>query len=173
MDRNVDQLNSEFERLDSAGLLTARARAKQSREKDYHTRNGITKEPIFKKIDLTKMLPPLHYQICSLDHIENLAYRINTPAEKFLNQKRVMGKGGPRQTKATIKAIDDSKKALIKEAKTTCGLLLDSPNGAGTAGSTDGANNARDFFSEKLREKVLDLFKVDARDRAKLKQILR
>ena len=29
------------------------------------------------------------------------------------------------------------------------------------------------FFSEELREKVLDLFKVDARDRAKLKQILR
>ena len=173
MDRNVDQLNSEYVRLDSAGLLTAKARAKQSREKDYHTRNGLTKEPIFKKIDLTKFLPPLHYQICSLDHIENLAYRINTPAEKFLNGKRVMGKGGPRQTKATLKAIDDSKKALIFEAKTTCGLLLDSPNGAGTGGSTDGANNARDFFSEKLREKVLDLFKVDARDRAKLKQILR
>ena len=56
MDRNVDQLNSEFERLDSAGLLTAKARAKQSREKDYHARNGITKEPIFKKIDLYHFL---------------------------------------------------------------------------------------------------------------------
>ena len=71
------------------------------------------------------------------------------------------------------KAAEAYGKEIGDEAKTTCGLLLDSPNGAGTGGSTDGANNARDFFSEELREKVLDLFKVDARDRAKLKQILR
>ena len=174
MDRSVDQLNSEYDRLESAGLLTDKARAKQSREKDYHTRNGITKKPIFKKIDLTKMLPPLHLQICSLNHIENFAYRINTPKKKFKNNKRVMGKGGPRQTKELKKAIKDSKNNFIAEAKKPpLGLLLDSPSGVGTGGSTDGANNSRNFFSEKLRENVLDLFKVGARDRAKIKQILR
>ena len=84
-----------------------------------------------------------------------------------------MGRGGPRQPKETLKAIGESKKKLIKEAKETLGLLLDSPNGGGNGGSTDGANNSRQFFSEKNREKVLDLFKVDARDRAKIKRILR
>ena len=79
MDRNIEQLHSEYIRLKNEGLLTAKARAKQSREKDYHTRNGITKEPAFKKFDLTKMLPPLHYQICSLNHMESFAYIINTP----------------------------------------------------------------------------------------------
>ena len=172
MDRNGD-LQSEYERLESAGLLTKKARAKQSREKDYHARNGVTKPPIVTKIDLRKMLPPLHYLICSLNHIENFAYRINTPVAKFKNNKRVMGRGGPRQTKATLKAIGESKKKLQKEAKETVGLLLDAPSGGGNGGSTDGANNARKFFSEKIREKVLDLFKVDARDRAKIKRILR
>ena len=38
---------------------------------------------------------------------------------------------------------------------------------------TDGANNARDFFSENNREKVLDLFKVDDVDREKIRRILR
>ena len=172
MDRNGD-LQSEYERLESAGLLTAKARAKQSREKDYHARNGATKPAIITKIDLTKFLPPLHYLICSLNHIESFAYRINTKLEKFLNKKRVMGRGGKRQEKETMKAINESKKKLIKEAKETIGLLLDSPNGGGNGGSTDGANNSRQFFSEKNREKVLDLFKVDARDRAKIKRILR
>ena len=69
MDRNIEQLNSEFIRLNDAGLLTDKARAKQCRQKDYHTRNGITKEPVFKKLDATKMLPPLHYMLCSLRHI--------------------------------------------------------------------------------------------------------
>ena len=69
MDRSVEKLNSDYIRLNNEGLLTAKARAKQSREKDYHTRNGLTKEPIFKSIDCTKMLPPLHYLICSLNHI--------------------------------------------------------------------------------------------------------
>ena len=82
MDRNIEELNSEFIRLENEGLLTASARAKQSREKDYHTRNGITKKPAFKVIDLTKMMPPLHYWICSLNTMEDFAYIINTPLGK-------------------------------------------------------------------------------------------
>ena len=172
MDRNIEQLNNDFERLESAGLLTAKARAKQSKEKDYHTRNGLTKKPIFKKIDLTKVLPPLHFRICSLNHMENFAYIINTPLKKFPNKKRVMRKGN-RKGDDCKDAVVQSKKKLIKEAKTTLGLLLDSPNGGGNGGSTDGANNSRIFFSENNREKVLDLFKVNARDRAKIKRIIR
>ena len=38
---------------------------------------------------------------------------------------------------------------------------------------TDGANNGREFFSEKNREKVLDLFNVDDEDREKIRRILR
>ena len=82
MNRNIQELNSEFIRLENAGLLTKSARAKQSREKDYHTRNGITKKPAFNVIDLTKMMPPLHYWICSLDTMESFAYIINTPLGK-------------------------------------------------------------------------------------------
>ena len=66
-----------------------------------------------------------------------------------------------------------AKKNLIKEAKETLGLLLDSPSGSGTAGSTDGGNNARAFFSEKNRDKVLELFKVSVEDKAKIRRILR
>ena len=84
-----------------------------------------------------------------------------------------MRRGAPRKGKETLKAIAGKKKIFIKEAKDDIGLLLDSPNGGGHGGSTDGANNSRKFFSEKLREKVLDLFKVNARDRAKIKRILR
>ena len=40
-------------------------------------------------------------------------------------------------------------------------------------GSTDGANNARAFFSETKREAVLGLFKVDDVDKEKIRQILR
>ena len=84
MDRDIEQLNSDYIRLENAGLLTDKARAKQSRQKDYHTRNGLTKKPAFKskKFDLTKMLPPLHFWICSLDHMESFAYIINTPIGK-------------------------------------------------------------------------------------------
>ena len=82
MDRNIIDLNSEFIRLENDGKLTEKARAKQSREKDYHTRNGITKKPAFKVIDLTKMMPPLHYWICSLNTMEEFAYIINTPIGK-------------------------------------------------------------------------------------------
>ena len=85
MDRNIEQLNSDYIRLESAGELTLKARAKQSRNKDYHTRNGITKKPAFKKFDLTKMLPPLHFEICALDHMESFAYNINTPIGKYSN----------------------------------------------------------------------------------------
>ena len=87
MDRDIDHLNSEYIRLENAGLLTDKARAKQSRQKDYHTRNGITKKPAFKRIDLTKMLPPLHYLICSLNHMESFAYIINTPIGKKMLKK--------------------------------------------------------------------------------------
>ena len=69
MDRSIQQENLNYVRLNEAGLLSDKARAKQSREKDYHTRNGLTKEPAFKIIDCTKMMPPLHYLICSLNHI--------------------------------------------------------------------------------------------------------
>ena len=68
--------------------------------------------------------------------------------------------------------IDEAKKALIFKAKTTLGLLLDSPSGSGTAGSTDGANNARAFFSEKNRDKILELFKVRKVEKAKIRRIL-
>ena len=84
-----------------------------------------------------------------------------------------MRRGGPSKGPDAKKAIDESKKKFIKEAKETIGLLLDSPNGGGNGGSTDGANNARKFFSESIREKVLDLFKVNESDRAKIKRILR
>ena len=66
-----------------------------------------------------------------------------------------------------------AKKVLIKEAKDNIGLLLDSPSGSGTGGSTDGANNSRAFFSEKNRDKVLELFKVGQADKAKIRRILR
>ena len=57
MDRNIDDLNNEFIRLNDAGLLTDQAKRKE--KGDYHIRNGLTKEPCFKKIDCTKMLPPI------------------------------------------------------------------------------------------------------------------
>ena len=91
MDRNIDQINSEFERLQESGLLEASAKRKE--KGDYTIRYGITKKPCFKRIDCTKMLPPLHYWICALDNMENFAYHINTPLEKFARRKRVMGRG--------------------------------------------------------------------------------
>ena len=65
------------------------------------------------------------------------------------------------------------KKKFITEARETMGLLLDSPSGSGTGGSTDGANNARAFFSEKNRDKVLELYKVSDEDKEKIRRILR
>ena len=58
-----------------------------------------------------------------------------------------MRRGAPRKGKETLKAIAGKKKIFIKEAKDNMGLLLDSPNGGG--------------------------HKVNARDRAKIKRILR
>ena len=85
-----------------------------------------------------------------------------------------MRRGGPQLGKETKKAIDDEKKIIIKKAKEPpLGLLLDSPNGGGHGGSTDGANNSRKFFSQKNREHVLNLFKVDVSDRAKIERIIR
>ena len=40
-------------------------------------------------------------------------------------------------------------------------------------GSTDGANNARDFFAEENRDKVLQLYKVSDEDKEKIRRILR
>ena len=174
MDRDISHINSEFTRLNDAGLLTEAAKRKEKGKGKYHIRNGLTKKPCFKTIDCTKMLPPLHYWICSLKHMENMAYIINTPKEKFPKNKYVMGKG-KRKGKVATKAVGDSKKNFITKARNTPGLgiLLDSPSGAGTGGSTDGANNARFFFSESNRELILDLYEVDDVDRAKLCRILR
>ena len=170
MDRNIMQLNNDFIRFNDAGLLTEAAKRKE--KGNYHIRNGLTKKPCFKKLDFTKMLPPLHYWICALNHIESFAYIINTPKEKFPAKKHVMGKGKRKGPIAT-KAIEESKKKFISKARDTLGILLDSPNGSGNGGSTDGANNARFFFSESNRELVLDLFEVDDVDRAKIRRILR
>ena len=82
MNRNIKEINSDYIRLENAGLLTDQARQKQSRRKDYHTRNGITKKAAFNVIDLTKMMPPLHYWICCLNTMEQFAYIINTPLGK-------------------------------------------------------------------------------------------
>ena len=169
MDRNIEQINRDFERLSAAGLLTEKAKRKE--KGDYHIRYGITKKPCFKKLDATKMLPPLHYWICALTHIEKFAFITNTPAKLFKNKRRVMRKGN-RKGKAATDGIKTAKKALIKKAKTTLGLLLASPNSGGNGGSTDGANNARAFFSERNRDKILKLFK-NARDRVKIRRILR
>ena len=158
MDRNVNDINSEFIRLNDAGLLTDKA--KQKEKGDYTVRYGITKEPLFKKIDATKMMPPLHYWITQLNHIESFAYHINTPVEKFPKKQRVMRRGKRKGKAATAYIKDVAKKQFISEAKTKLGLLLDSPSGSGTGGSTDGANNARVFFSEEKRDAVLELFKA-------------
>ena len=174
MDRDIEEINSEFQRLENAGMLTAAAKRKE--KGDYHIRNGITKEPCFKKIDCTKFLPPLHFWICSLDHMESFGYHINTPLEKFNNKKRAMRGFGPRKGKVATEYIEDTaKKNFIDKAKQgPLGLLLDSPTGGGsTSGSTDGANNGRAFFSEKNREKVLDLYEVNDEDREKIRRILR
>ena len=171
MNRDIQQLNSEFTRLENEGLLTAQAKRKE--KGDYHIRNGITKKPLFNIIDCTKMLPPLHLWICALDHMENFGYHINTPLEKFNKKKRVMRRGKRKGKAAATYIKDVAKKNFIDKAKTTLGLLLDSPTGGGTAGSTDGANNGRNFFSETNREKILDLFEVDDEDRAKIRRILR
>ena len=126
MDRSQEELNNEFTRLNDAGLLTDAAKRKE--KGNYHFRNGLTKEPCFKKIDCTKMLPPLHYWLCSLKHIENFAYILNTPKEKFPKNKRVMGKGS-RKGKVAKKAFEEKKKEFIFKARDTLGILLDSPGG--------------------------------------------
>ena len=133
MDRDIREINSEFIRLNEAELLTPQAKRKE--KGDYTVRYGITKEPCFKQIDATKMMPPLHYWITQLDHIEQFAYHINTPEEKFKNKKRVMGRGKPKGD-ATEYIEEVAKKAFIKEAKENpnIGLLLDSPSGSGHGG---------------------------------------
>ena len=170
MDRNIDQINCEYQRLEDAGLLSEKA--KQKEKGNYKIRYGITKKPCFKRIDCTKMLPPLHYWICALNHMENFAYHINTPQRLFKNKKRVMRKN-QRKGKDAKDAIKKAKNVFIFEGRTKLGILFDSPNSGGTGGSTDGANNSRDFFSENNRDKVLELFKVNKPDKAKIRRILR
>ena len=102
MNRNIQEINSEFERLNEAGLLEEKEKRKE--KGNYKVRYGITKKPCFKRIDCTKMLPPLHYWICSLNHMENFAYHINTAAKHFKNKKRVMRRH-QRKGKAAKKAI--------------------------------------------------------------------
>ena len=102
LDRNIQNINSEFVRLHVAGLLTEKEKRKE--KGNYKIRFGITKKPAFKCIDCTKMLPPLHYWICALNHMENFAYHINTAANKFKNKKRVMRRHA-RKGKAAKKAI--------------------------------------------------------------------
>ena len=172
MNRNIRDINSEFIRLHLAGLLTEKEKRKE--KGDYTVRYGITKEACFKEIDATKFLPPLHFWICALNHMESFAYHINTPAEKFINNERVMRRGKRKGKTATDHIEKVAKKDFIKEAKEgELRLLLDSPSGSGTGGSTDGANNARAFFSEKNRDKVLELFKVDDVAKDKIRRILR
>ena len=133
MDRNIEQINREFERLSEAGLLTEKAKRKE--KGDYTIRYGLTKKPCFKKLDCTKMLPPLHLWICALTNMESFAFINNTPLRLFKNKKRVMRKG-QKKGKAATEGIKTAKKALIKKARTTLGLLLASPNSGGNGGST-------------------------------------
>ena len=106
MDRSIQQINCEFEKLHDAGLLTEKEKRKE--RGNYKIRFGITKKPCFKKIDCTKMLPPLHFWICSLNHMEGFAYHINTPKEKFINKQRVMRRF-KRKGKMATEAIGKKK----------------------------------------------------------------
>ena len=133
MDRSIEQINRDFIRLSEAGLLCDKA--KQKEKGNYKIRYGITKKPCFKKIDCTKIMPPLHFWICALRHMEELAFILNTPLNKFKNKKRVMRKG-QRKGKVAKDAIKNAKLKLIKKARTTLGLLLASPNSGGNGGST-------------------------------------
>ena len=99
MNRNIQQTNVDFERLRDAGLLEDTQKRKE--KGNYKIRYGITKKPCFKRIDCTKMLPPLHYWICALKHMENLAYHLNTPVDKFIKKKRVMGRFKRKGKEAT------------------------------------------------------------------------
>ena len=102
MERNIHDINREFSKLNASGMLEEKEKRKE--KGDYTIRYGITKKPCFKKIDCTKMLPPLHYWICSLKNMENFAYHINTPVEVFNKKKRVMRRFKRKGKKAT-KAI--------------------------------------------------------------------
>ena len=125
MDRNQEQINRDFRRLSRAGLLTEKAKRKE--KGNYKIRYGITKKACFKKLDCTKMLPPLHLWICALTNMESFAFINNTPKHLFKNKKRVMRKG-QRKGEAANKGIKEAKQKFIKKARSTLGLLLASPN---------------------------------------------
>ena len=164
MDRNIKDLNERFQELDSKGLIDARKKG------DYSQRTGLTHEPIWKELDPTKYIPVLHAWINALKLFERLCYLQNS-RKSFPNEWPKTGPG-IRLSKEAKLAQDTAKKVFSAQAKATMKLTLNMADIGGTSGNSDTGNNAREFFSAKNREKVLDLYDFHGNDRDSLRDLL-
>ena len=164
MDRNIKDLNERFQALDSKGLIDARKKG------DYSQRTGLTHEPIWKELDPTKYIPVLHAWINALKLFERFCYLQNS-RKSFPNEWPKTGPG-IRLSKEAKLAQDTAKKVFSAQAKATMKLTLNMADIGGTSGNSDTGNNAREFFSAKNREKVLDLYDFHGNDRDSLRDLL-
>ena len=106
-------------------------------------------------------MSPLHTGLRTHGFFENLAYRVRSGVHK-------MGRAGPRCTgknggnfkgsTGEWALIYKAKQDIQNEAIQTMQLRLDMPDAGGSGGSSDDGNTYRALFSEKNREKFVDLF---------------
>jgi hypothetical protein len=138
---------------------------------NYKLREGMTQEPIFKTLDATEVMSPLHAWIRCLSFLEHILYH-NNARDAFPDRRPVWG-SGKRKGPVATKAVKDAAEAVRQKAKLPpLKLLLDAPDPHGNGGTTDDGNTARLFFHPKNREGVLDLFDVSPELRETLRKIL-
>ena len=128
--RNEDTAQVIFDMLsDEDGNL-------KSEKGDYHTRQGVTKEPVLLKNVLSAQ--PLHGCMRSLDFYVKLATHLKAGLDP--SSTTFWSKSRSRNDYSLIK---QAKKEIQLHLKQHCGIRLDLPDGIGTGGTTTTGNIAR------------------------------
>ena len=160
MDRTMESLKENFMLLAQPDPETGELIVKKEKD-DYSTRQGQTSMPVApNQSNLQAEIAVLHAWLRSQGLFLNLIYRTNSGVKQW--RKTI--------TKPMDNALKQVKKVFQEAAERTMNLQIDQPGTRG--GNTNTGTVAKEFFSAKNRNKVVDLFHGSAEETEGFRQLL-
>ena len=161
IDRNINELNELYMLLTDNSEEDVSVPAKQG---DESTRKGLNRRPLSTSQNLTDNIPITHAYMRFLGYFEQLAYRVNAGV-------RVMGRGS-RYTEGQKRRLDDTKVKFREVARNgPLHMRLDVPDSSGHGGTTDTAEMARNFFTQKNRTHFIDMIEGTVAEKEGFKKL--
>ena len=160
MDRTMESLKENFVLLAQPDPDTGELIVKKEKD-DYSTRQGLTSMPVApNQSNLQAEIAVLHAWLRSQGLFLNLVYRTNSGVKQW--RKTI--------TKPMEQNLKHAKKVFQEGAERTMNLQIDQPGTRG--GNTNTGTVAKEFFSAKNRNKVMDLFHGSVEEKEGFRQLL-